>query len=150
MTESFSSMLGLESKLWAKRGVFFLMMSGHFEIVSPKISKSFIYIFFNERKLVLWLAHVCHPQKLVKLVEITMTSEIVRDIKLLNNTTKYCLIFHRIAQYRPVFFHIVQYYPILSSIIQYCSSGYLSFLFSQLYCHVRYYQALIIIVKHLT
>ena len=43
----------------------------------------------------------------------------VRDIKILNNTTKYCLIFHRIAQYRPVLFHIVQYSSILSNNVQY-------------------------------
>ena len=78
---------------------------------------------FNERKLVLWLAHVtvtCHPKKLVKLLVITMACEIIRDIKLLNNTTLYYLIFHRKAQYRPVLSNIVQYCPILSSNIQYC------------------------------
>ena len=62
----------------------------------------------------------CHPKKVVKMLAIAMTCEIVRDIKMLNNTTQYCLILHSIAQYCPIFFHIVQYCQILSSNVQYC------------------------------
>ena len=60
------------------------------------------------------------PEKVVKMLSIAMTCEIVRDIKMLNNTTQYCLILHSIAQYCPIFFHIVQYCQILSSNVQYC------------------------------
>ena len=64
-------------------------------------------------------SHVtCHPKKLVKLLVITMTCEIIRDIKLFNNITLYCLIFHRKAQYRPVLSNIVQYCPVLFNIVQ--------------------------------
>ena len=61
-----------------------------------------------------------HPKKVVKMLSIAMTCEIVRGIKILNNTTQYCLILHSIAQYCPIFFHIVQYCQILSSNVQYC------------------------------
>ena len=62
----------------------------------------------------------CHPKKVVKMLAIAMTCEIVRGIKILNDTTQYCLILHSIAQYCPIFFHIVQYCQILSSNVQYC------------------------------
>ena len=61
-----------------------------------------------------------HPKKVVKMLAIAMTCEIVRGIKILNDTTQYCLILHSIAQYCPIFFHIVQYCQILSSNVQYC------------------------------
>ena len=72
----------------------------------------------------LLMSHVaitCQPKKHVKLLAITMTCEIIRDIEVLNNTTKYCLIFHSKAQYRPVLSNIVQYCPVISNIVQYCS-----------------------------
>ena len=67
------------------------------------------------------MSHVMrHPKKVVKMLAIAMTCEIVRGIKILTNTTQYCLILHSIAQYCPIFFHIVQYCQILSSNVQYC------------------------------
>ena len=66
------------------------------------------------------LCYVSEPEKVVKMLSIAMTCEIVRGIKILNNTTQYCLILHSIAQYCPIFFHIVQYCQILSSNVQYC------------------------------
>ena len=67
------------------------------------------------------MSHVTrHPKKVVKMLAIARTCEIVRGIKILNNTTQYCLILHSIAQYCPIFFDIVQYCQILSSYVQYC------------------------------
>ena len=43
LTKSFSSILGPEYELEAGRDVFFLMMIGHFEFVSLRIQRSFIY-----------------------------------------------------------------------------------------------------------
>ena len=59
MTKSFSSMLGLQSKLWATRGLFFLMMSGHFEIASPKIPRSFMYFSNLKAKFDAQILKIC-------------------------------------------------------------------------------------------
>ena len=106
------------------RDIKILNNTAHIARLSMEYPNIIQYI-FNERKLVLWLAHVRpsvrpSPQKTCEIVtnyyDFSMN---VRDIKILNNTTKYCLIFHRIAQYRPVLFHIVQYSSILSNNVQY-------------------------------
>ena len=53
-----------------------------------------------------------------------MTCEIVRGIKILNNTTQYCLILHSIAQYCPIFFHIATLGSILDTQLSWESSKF--------------------------
>ena len=92
------------------------------------MSVSVTHICFFLLNIVIFLTSSWHshpPQKLAKLLRITMTWEIVRDIKILNNTTQYYLIFHSIAQYHPIFFNIVQ---LMVNIVQDCS-----ILFKQLF-----------------
>ena len=59
-----------------------------------------------------------HPKKVLKMLAIARTCEIVRGIKILNNTIQFYLILHSIAQYCPIFFNIVQYCTIMLNIVQ--------------------------------
>ena len=61
MTKILSFILGLEYELEAGRSVFFLMMIGHFEIVSPKISKSFMnFLSFKVTLILKGAIALCH------------------------------------------------------------------------------------------